>query len=256
MLRLIPRWRDVLFPGFLTVGLGMAGVWIGWRTRRNLTALYASAGILAAWMSFGPAAGLYRLAYAVLPAFSFIRVASRFGLVVTLALAVLAGFALAAWLPRLRRPALASVALAGALALELAAAPLAFTEVPPVPPAYRLLATLPPGPVVEYPFYYKSKEFYEHSRYLLNSTAHWHPLINGYSDYIPDDFYRNAPAIARLDDESFRILARLGARYLVVHTDGYAPPYDRLLLERLQAQQSRLRPLELSGGIWLSEIVN
>lgn len=251
MLRLIPRWRDVLFPGLLTVGLGMAGVWIGWRTRRNLTALYASAGILAAWMSFGPAAGLYRLAYAVLPAFSLIRAASRFGVVVTLALAVLAGFALAAWLPRLRRPALASVALAGALALELAAIPLAFTEVPPVPPVYRLLAILPPGPVVEYPFYYNSKELYVHSRYLLNSTAHWHPLINGYSDYIPADFYQHAPAIARLDDESFRILASLGTRYLVVHdTAGYSPPDPRLRLER------RLRPLQFSREIWLFEIVN
>ena len=31
-----------------------------------------------------------------------------------------------------------------------------------------------------------------HAIYMLNSTAHWMPLVNGYSDYIPPDFVRTS----------------------------------------------------------------
>ena len=53
-----------------------------------MLAFYAISGVLAFWISFGPAAGLYRVLFAVIPVFSLLRAPSRIGIVVVLALAV------------------------------------------------------------------------------------------------------------------------------------------------------------------------
>ena len=52
---------------------------------------------------------------------------------------------------------------------------------------------MPRGPVAEFPFYDRRIDFHIHTRYMLNSTAHWQPLVNGYSDHIPADFRTLAP---------------------------------------------------------------
>ena len=55
---------------------------IGWRAgrrTREAAILYASLGILALWVSFGPGGGLYSLFYSMIPGFTFMRAPSRFG---------------------------------------------------------------------------------------------------------------------------------------------------------------------------------
>ena len=57
---------------------------------------------------------------------------------------------------------------------------------------------------------------------MLNSTAHWQPLVNGYSDHIPADFRRNVVPLSSFPTrESFSILSAVGARYVVFHLDMY-----------------------------------
>ena len=97
-----------------------------------------------------------------------------------------------------------------------------FREAEPLPAVYRLLATLPPGPVVELPYWYERMDFPRHAYYMLNSTAHWMPLVNGYSDHIPQDFRDTVIALCSFPTrESFRILGERDARYAIFHLNMY-----------------------------------
>ena len=76
--------------------------------------------------------------------------------------------------------------------IESLRAPFYYTRFKGIPAVYSLLAREPGRVVlVEVPFY-PTQGAFEGTEYVLNSTAHWRPLINGYSGYIPDSYRRNA----------------------------------------------------------------
>ena len=54
--------------------------------------------------------------------------------------------------------------------------------------------------MIELPYWATSIEFHRHAEYMLASTAHWQPLVNGYSDHIPQDFRDHAPALAHVSE--------------------------------------------------------
>ena len=57
-----------------------------------------------------------------------------------------------------------------------------------VPAIYSLVADAPdPVLLVEVPFY-PPEAVFENGEYVFNSTAHWRPLMNGYSGYTPDSY--------------------------------------------------------------------
>jgi len=127
-----------------------------------------------------------------------------------------------------------------------------------LPNVYRTLAGLPKAPVIELPYWATSIEFHRHAEYMLASTAHWQPLVNGYSDHIPQDFRDNAAALAKFPSrESFAILEPLGARYAVFHLDLIAPNDRDDLIRRLDFEYlGYLKPIEKDGNVWLYEIVS
>ena len=95
-------------------------------------------------------------------------------------------------------------------------------RVPPVAPAYRMLATLPRGPVIEMPFFYPAVGLFQHAKYMLASTSHWMPLVNGYSDFIPPDFRDHVMTLAPFPSrDAFKILEPGRVRYAVFHMNGY-----------------------------------
>jgi hypothetical protein len=271
------RFNEVLFPGFLALGLGVAGaLWQFLRTptdgspqkrclapfrggaRKDVAMFYALIGTFAFWSSFGPDAGLYWLFYKTIPFFTFMRAPGRFGILVVLALVVLAAPLVAALLARTRRPMLAG-ALAAALAVaELIAIPLnQYRRTEPVSAIYTTLATLPRAAVFELPYWYQRHEYPRHAYYMLNSTAHWLPLINGYSDYIPEDFGNTALALSSFPSrESFTILENRGVRYVVFHLDMYNARSRVRLNERLASYVRHLRLLMTDGNLQLYEIVS
>ena len=209
------------------------------------------------WLTFGPKAGLYTLLYYTVPVFSFLRAPSRAGIVVTLCLVVLAAPALIVLMRRRAVNTAFAILLVLAVA-DLYRAPLRMREAPPLPAVYRTLASLPKAPVIELPYWATSIEYHRHAEYMLASTAHWQPLVNGYSDHIPQDFRDHAPALARFPSrESFAILEPLDARYAVFHLD-LMPPNDRDdLIRRLDVEYlGYLRPIEKDGNVWLYEIVS
>lgn len=263
MLPLLGHWKEVLFPGFVAMGLGIAGLTYGLSsradraTRRHVT-YYALVLVFALWSSFGPRAGLYAVLYHSVPLFSFLRAPSRFGVAVTLALAVLSAFAIARW-PRIGsspRPAWVAAALAGLALADLHLPSMPFREAEPPSPVYRLLRQLPPGAVLEMPFFYTRATHYRHSWYMLQSAYHWKPLINGYSDYLPPDFIEMTVPVSSFPNlESFRLIEPRGARYVVFHLNWYNAVNRADLLDRLQRYRAYLRLLMRADDTLLYEIV-
>ncbi len=262
----IPRFNEVLFPGFVTLILGVAGtIWQMTRPieekfprfRRDITWTYLSIAAIAFWSSFGPDAGLYRLFYETIPIFSFLRAPGRMAILVVLALIVLGVPLLASLIARTGRPMQAGLLAAVAAAAELTEAPLTqFQQVEPTNGVYRVLAALPYGAVVEFPFWYERISFPRHAYYLLNSTVHWKPLVNGYGDHIPADFRQIVRPLSSFPSrEGFRILEKRGARYVVFHTNMYDQRLQARLMERLNAYEAYLRPVAQDGPVWLYEIV-
>ena len=249
-------WRDSLFPGFVALGFGVAGIVAGRMNRRlrDIVAWYGGLAALAFWASFGPAGGLYSVMYSTVPMFTFLRAPSRFGLIVDFALAVLAGIGVSRFLDwQQRRAGVATVALVAVTVAELLA-PNRFPPVPREDDGYRVLATLPPGPVLELPVY--SRQFaFVRERYMLSSTVHWMPLIDAYSDYTPEDFTANANALATFPSgAAFAVLAPMRARYAVVHVDKYDPAAREALLQRLKEFAPYLQQRYAGTELWLYEM--
>lgn len=269
MLPWLGTWNDVLFPGFIVTLLGLVGVGLAVSGTRSAVHQFASSPVdsswsrfyvliflLALWMSFGPGAGLYAIVYDIVPVFSFLRAPSRFGLLVALALVVLMALALVRLSERFRFPNRFFAVIAVVTAAELASVPLGIPNVRTLSDSYRVLAALPKGPVVELPFFYNPIDFHRHTLYMLNSTSHWFPLVNGYSDFIPDDFRAMAVPVSSFPTlESFQVLEKRGTRYAVFHLNLYDVRSREKLLQRLDQYKAFLRPVFRHDNVWLFEIV-
>ncbi len=260
--RSLGPFGEVLFPGLFAIGLGLAGVALAARSRaratrgRETALLYGTLAILAFWASFGPGAGLYRLLY-YLPTFSFLRAPSRLGLVVVLCLAVFATIALRelflALAPR-RRAMAASVAVALAIA-DVAVFPIAWDRAPALPSPYAVLARSPRAPVAEFPFYGERIAFPLHAQYMLFSTSHWMPLVNGYSDVIPLDFRQAAAVLDGFPSgDAFMVLARHRVRYIAIHWDMYVDRKDEIR-RRLAPYAGHLKMLAEDPRMTLYEVM-
>jgi hypothetical protein len=258
----------VLFPGILSCGFGTWAIVSAIRTRvprevagvegpRRIETVgfYGVVAAVAAWFSLGPRGGLYAAAYDVVPAWSLLRAPSRFGILVTLALVVLAAVGMAGVLDSRRGRRWLGLVLAALAVADVAAVPWDVREAVPVPAAYRLLAKLPPGGVASFPFFFRPIDFHRHSIYMLYSTVHWHPIVNGYSDRIPEDFKAMVIPVSSFPAwEAFGILKRHGARYVVFHLDWYDGRSREKLLERIDRYKQFLRPMVQQDDVWLYEI--
>jgi hypothetical protein len=252
----LPPWGDVNFPGIVATVLGIGGFFAA-RTRREreVVLLYGGMTLLAFWMSFGPAAGLYAVAYKIVPMLSWLRTPSRFGLIVAFGLSMLAGLSIKRLLTATRHGTLAGVGLAAFTVAELMT-PLGLSSAIPVAHVYRVLASLPRGPVIEMPFYYPEVGLYQHTKYMLASTAHWMPLVNGYSDYTPPDFYDNVMTLAPFPSrEAMKILEPMGVRYAILHLYGYNTRNRYDAWERIAELSQYFRPIYSDDSTQLFEIV-
>lgn len=241
MLRYLPRWSEVAFPGFIPAALGLTGLWIAARRRLELALLYGGLALLALWASFGPPAGLYAVLYRTVPMFAWLRAPARFGLLVSFAVAVLAGVAASQGLSAGRRGTAVGAVVTLLVAGELAT-PSPLREVAPAEPVYRVLAMQPAGPVIEMPFFYLAGMFPRHTSYMLASTAHWMPLVNGYSDFIPRDFIDHVLTLAPFPSrDAFTLLDPDRVRYAVFHMQWYNPENRAEVIGRLKEFAPRLR---------------
>ena len=208
-----------LFPGAVALLLSAValGSGIAWRDRRARTAL--AFGVVGVALSFGPALPGYAVLYRVILPLQGIRNAARFGYLATVAAAILSGLAFA-WLRQRSHNARWLTALAAALIvaanLDAFAGPIEYVRAEPVSPLHaRLRGTT--AIVAEFPVYPPNRVF-RNAPYLLHSTEHWRPMLNGYSGLTPDSYVRHARDLARFPDEqAIATLRAIGVTHVFVH---------------------------------------
>lgn len=215
---------DSFFPGFVVLALACVAVVIAWRRRsspddplRARVVMLVAIGVVGVVLSLGTATPVYKWAFTIFPPMQGLRAAARFANLFLLAVAVLGGIGLAAI--RVRWLAVLLVVLVNVESLR---APFAYTRFDGIPGIYRLLA-MEPGPVVvaEQPFFPRWAVF-QNSHYVLASTAHWRPLMNGYSGYTPDSYQHYADAFWYFPQEwAIQAMKDAGVTHVVVHPSGF-----------------------------------
>jgi hypothetical protein len=91
---------------------------------------------------------------------------------------------------------------------------------------------------------------------MLASTAHWMPLVNGFSSHIPRDVVENTPTLGGFPSrEAFKILERDRVRYAVFHMHTLDPGARAPIVARLREYDRYLLRRYADDRIWLYEIV-
>lgn len=209
-----------LFPGVLGLVLASVAIARGDAFRDPRARMCLAVGLAGVALSFGPRMPGYAALYTVIPVLRAIRATARFGYLATLSVAALAGFGvvgLRRLTPARAWPALAIVMVAAALSESLVA-PLGLTRFDGIPPIYSGVPRDVTTRVVEIPFFGSTSSQF-HASYMLNSTAHWRPIVNGYSGFQPPSFYRHAETLQGFPDRaSLTLLHDLGITHVFVHT--------------------------------------
>lgn len=235
-----------LFPGMTAVVLclvafaGRSNLLSGRRLRMFL--IIGAGGFL---LSLGPATPVYTWLYRIFFPLQGLRAASRFGYLVLLSVAALAGYGLSTLRQRWggkRWPTVLAVGLIFVANLEALRAPMGYTSFEGIPPIYQTLArTNEAMVVVEMPFPPPGL-IPRNAAYMLASTVHWNPLLNGYSGFTPESYVRRAELLRDFPSEAaIAELERSGVTHVVVHLNNY--PEE--MVKELQAVLSSHRKFTL-----------
>jgi hypothetical protein len=251
LLSLVPSWRitdratAILFPGFLPLVLAcLAFLRRPGQTTggRDPAVFYALLTLIALLLVAGPPFGIWPWVY-WLPGMSFIRVPSRFMILATLGIAVLAGLGfdrIATLFSHRRRKLVAGIAIA-LLVAEFTAIPFGLDPYQlKRPAADRWLDGQPkPFSVAEVPVV--MNERYQ-TAYMLHSTAHWQRTVHGYSGMRPPLHERLFRELTRFpDNDSLESLAALHVTYVVVHIGEYAAGEWPAIEQRLRQYETWLK---------------
>jgi hypothetical protein len=217
------RWfegRTPLFPGIAATLLAAAVLAFPATRRDPRVRMSAAIGVVGFALSFGPAMPGYTWIHLHVPLFTGLRSAARWGLLPLIAIAVLAGYAVAALERRWARgsywPAAALAGL-GLLTLEALRAPMGFTGVPEIPAIYDALRSANGAVLVELPLY-GGASVSENARYMLASTHHFRPLVNGYSGFESARFRERAARWRAFPaDVVLQEMRQLGVTHVMVH---------------------------------------
>ena len=256
---------DSFFPGFVVILLAVAAIYWTVRrrgpdgdagpqlaalTRRRIVMLVAIAltGFL---LSLGTRTPVYGWVYHMFPPMQGLRAAARFGNLFLLGMAVLAAFGLAGLRRRLpaRHAGLIVVALVVLANLESLRAPFLYTRFEGIPKIYSLLAK-EPGRVVlaEVPFY-PAQAVFENGAYVLNSTAHWRPLMNGYSGYVPGAYREYTATFWYFPQEhAIQAMRRAGVTHVMVHPGGFGTEAEVEKMWQAVAASPYLERLAMTPG--------
>jgi hypothetical protein len=233
-----------LFPGLVTLIASAVALWPG-RSRRPIATLYAALAAVALLLSLGPEpsawshrllpSGPYLWLARIVPGMDGMRVPARLGVVVLLALSVLAALGFGRMLARLKPNArLVAVVLLGAAiiaegwAVPLRMAPFDARNRPADRGAYRWLAQQPAGAAIELPIL--EWAIAPTLTYQYATLSHGHPIVNGYSGYgssLQEFLGGAASPLNDLDrmEDVLALLGSVGVRYVLVHQTDYDDPH-------------------------------
>jgi len=252
-----------LFPGILPVALAMIAL-LPRRDaddRQRHMLFFGALAIVSVLLFIDGPLALWPWVYSW-PGMNFIRAPSRFMILTTLCLAVLAG----AGFERLIRPLtawsqrVACVVMALVLLAEFNAYPFQGVDYTvPAPTVDRWLATQPkPFVVAEVPLPdpRNSGRFERfQTMTMLHSMAHWQKTVHGYSGFrapFHDQLYADLRRFP--DDSSIARLREVGVNYVVVHRELYTPEEWAIVEPRLaQSAGIRLAHEDASGRVYSVE---
>ena len=244
-----------LFPGVVTLVLATVAVCQRRRTtpRRARRMLLATA-VVGVLLSLGSLTPVYTWAYELVPPLRGLRAVNRFGILAIFALAALAGIGLRG----LRWPVSPPRRWLVAVVLLLLATAESFHGWGPNSWSdtsgriHRFLATSSwPGAVVELPIYQRRYGFHRNARYLLASTVHWRPLVNGFGGFAPPDFDDNAHLASGFPSVlTVKWLQEIGVGYVVIDLDQYGSRMRRKLNELEKRRDLGLEVVEGSTRLY------
>jgi hypothetical protein len=210
---------DANFPGLLATALAAVALWTGLRRDRWVR---MAASMLAGCviLSVAPRLPGFVWAHDHLPLVDAIRGYSRAGQFALVAVAILAGLGVATLKARWGSRRGWMAAAAGLVVLvnaEALRAPFDYVPFEGIPRIYDSLAAAPSGAVLELPIYGPGA-IWQNAPYLVNSTRHWRPLVNGYSGFVPPGYMDIYRGLRRFPDEwSIAWLRDHGVNQVVVH---------------------------------------
>lgn len=231
------------FPGLVVTALAIAALWgVGWRSPRVRAWLAIVVGSVV--LSVLPRLPGFVWLHEHVSAVGAIRCYSRAAQMALIGMGVLAGLGAARLLAGLgsaRAVTVLGVGLVAAVNLEAARAPFRYREFAGIPAVYDRLRDEPHAVVVELPFF-ERRSFFGNAEYMIYATRHRHPLVNGYSGFIPRDYDANARAMRAFPaDIALERMHQVGITHVVVHmTSGLEqrrPEIDASSALRLIAEQ-------------------
>ncbi len=208
-------------------------------------------GAIGAVLSFGTATPIYGWLYTVFPPMQGLRVASRFGNLYLLSMAVLAGAGLAILRQRVQTRSMRLAVAIGAVALvniEAAVAPIAYQKFNGIPRIYSAVAAAPdPVVLVEVPAY-PPEAIHENAAYVLASTAHWKKLVNGYSGYTPSVYREIQPMLWYFPQpRALEAMQDAGVTHVIVHRDRLGAEADAVVRDADASPQLELLAIGDAG---------
>ena len=214
-----------LFPGLTALVLAGVALRKGRGVMpRGARRMLIGIGIIGFVFSLGSLTPIYVWAYHLVPPLQGLRAPSRFGVLVLFALTALAACGLAAIRGQLsaRWRTIVPVAVLIVATMESLHAPMPYGEVEWSRPIYRSLAAVEPGAVLELPIY-AGDSFHRNAWYLLASTAHWRPLVNGFGGYQSNEYVDRADVVGTFPSVVANARLRvLRVPYVVIHLDAYS----------------------------------
>jgi len=281
-----PRWiwgETTLYLGAIAVlfaAIGIGALITPALRRRSLTgvapgvAVFAPAlGVVALLLAAGPSASFVEGnggwhafdLFARAPFMGSFRCPARFTELLLLSMALLAGLGAAVlhhrfgWKGRLATVLLIPVMLSEWYVVDF---PLGKPKAEPIPPVYSYLAALDVHALVSLPTHRgRREEWTLPADYLLYSTAHWHPIVNGFGRAEPPEHFSVINHMAAFPGPNgTRTMRRLGVDYVVLHTARYPDGAAAIIAEALASPDwelvnrfgadylFHLRPRPVSGG--------
>jgi hypothetical protein len=218
---------DYLFPGFTAIALMIVSIVSLTAIRDKRARMALAFGVVSFALSFGPAFPLYALCYKIFPLLHAIRGAARFGQMALAAIAMLAGFGVSWLAMKMPRKAALTLGIVASVLVNVEAwrAPIGYcgtkentgcNEFTQVAPIFATLNRPDVKAIVVFPFY-PSTSLQDNARYMLQSTAHWKPMLNGYSGYMPVSMFEHYRVLRDFpSDASIAYLKALGISHVLV----------------------------------------
>ena len=241
--------RTALFPGVTAIILVTIAIVSGRALRDPRARMALAIGVLGVVLSFGTSLPGYAALHQTLPLVSGLRNVARWGWLALAAVAILAGFGVAAVEKLAPRRRWIAVTLGALVTIEAIRTPVGFTRFNGIPHFYERLAGDPSLILAEFPFY-SGASVSLNGPYVLANTRYFRPLMNGYSSFHPESFEARGRTLNSFPSQAALAELRVAkVTHVTVHANQFVRRYGEAALEaidttadlELQAEEDGIR---------------